>query len=104
MAKIRLLTSPLLEVSDDSFRVSLSLLEDAPEKAIEAKTVAEIETALNAYAEELKGTGKAWCITTMVVKVKGQRAPNGYNKANNSRQLRRFVNAELVTKTKRTTE
>jgi hypothetical protein len=101
MATIRLLASPLREVSDGMCSVALSLLEKAPDKAIEAKTVAEIETALDAYAEELKDTGKAWCITTMVAK--GQRAPNGYNKVSNGPQLRRFVNAELVTKTKQAT-
>jgi hypothetical protein len=84
MATIKLTTNPL--VSAEPF--SCIITQNGPSKKVEAKTMAEIKSAIAAFAEELKATGKPWSIFPIVI---AGRAPTGFNKTP-ERELRALVN------------
>lgn len=73
---------------------SVALMADSviPNERIEAKTVAEVEAALDAFAEKVKATGKPAQCSAYFIPNQTARKPNGYSKAKDSKRLERLVN------------
>jgi hypothetical protein len=69
--------------------------EQTPYKEVEIKTLADIETALMDFAEEMRATGKPWRVTAYFVPRSG-RKPAGFDKAKASGKLSVYVNRHLV--------
>lgn len=96
MAMVKFLTSELVNVGPNGlFSCLLIGARPTPSKVVDVASVAGIEVALDAFAAELKDTGRALVVTTHIMK--GFRKPAGFDKAQH--KLRRFVNEELVRKT-----
>jgi len=96
MPKIKLTTFVLVDYKPSgSYTVDLGLGQATPEKTVEIKTVADCIAALQAFAEELKPTGKPWMVSANFDKRSG-RKPAGFDAASAAHKLRDFVNEELA--------
>ena len=96
MPKIKLTTFVLVNYNPSgSYTVDLGLGQATPKKTVEIRTVADCIAALQAFAGELKPTGKSWMVSVNFDKRSG-RKPAGFDAATAAHKLRAFVNEELA--------
>ena len=92
MAKIRLHAYKVRERTAYSVAIELGIGSGPPipDLVIEARNVPQVKVALEAYAKTAQTTGLPLQLNATVAR--GERAPNGFNKAEAANELRLFVN------------